>query len=43
MLEAKIDAVWGWADAVADGSLGREELERLADAVYAVDTGAPSS
>ena len=33
MLEAKIDAVWGWADAVADGTLGRDELERLADAV----------
>ena len=31
VLELQIDVVWGWADAVADGSLGREELERLAD------------
>eukprot|EP01045_Picozoa_sp_COSAG04_P010975 COSAG04_NODE_691_length_11104_cov_6.949841_11_plen_272_part_00 len=38
VLEAKFDAVWGWADAVADGTLARDELERLADAVYAVDT-----
>ena len=33
VLEAKINAVWGWADAVADGTLGRDELQRLADAL----------
>jgi hypothetical protein len=31
--QRKVDAVWGWADTVADGALQKEELERLADAL----------
>eukprot|EP01045_Picozoa_sp_COSAG04_P021972 COSAG04_NODE_2419_length_4162_cov_3.588481_4_plen_550_part_00 len=31
VLEAKIAAVWRWADTVADGELGPTELRRLAD------------
>ena len=30
--QRKIDAVWRWADTVADGTLQKEELERLGDA-----------
>ena len=37
VLELQIDAVWGWADAVADDTLAREELERLADGVHNID------
>ena len=33
VLEAKIAAVWRWADAVGDGELGPTELQRLADRV----------
>ena len=31
VLEAKIAAVWRWADTVADGEIGRTELIRLGD------------
>eukprot|EP01045_Picozoa_sp_COSAG04_P005468 COSAG04_NODE_254_length_18809_cov_8.025869_26_plen_564_part_00 len=34
LLEAKIAAVWRWADTVADGELNATELRRLADRVY---------
>eukprot|EP01045_Picozoa_sp_COSAG04_P020151 COSAG04_NODE_2033_length_4964_cov_102.344913_4_plen_212_part_00 len=33
VLDAKIAAVWRWADVVEDGNLGATELERLADRV----------
>eukprot|EP01045_Picozoa_sp_COSAG04_P004117 COSAG04_NODE_175_length_21521_cov_167.404071_9_plen_1287_part_00 len=33
VLDAKIAAVWRWADAVEDGNLGATELQRLADRV----------
>eukprot|EP01045_Picozoa_sp_COSAG04_P008202 COSAG04_NODE_450_length_14158_cov_17.389573_12_plen_332_part_00 len=33
VLEAKIAAVWRWADTIADGELGATELLRLADRV----------
>ena len=33
VLEAKIEAVWLWADSVADGVLERAELDRLAAAI----------
>eukprot|EP01045_Picozoa_sp_COSAG04_P020613 COSAG04_NODE_2126_length_4738_cov_39.131494_2_plen_742_part_00 len=33
VLDAKIAAVWRWADTVADGELGPTELQRLADRV----------
>ena len=33
VLEAKIAAVWRWADTLGDGELGRTELMRLADRV----------
>ena len=33
VLEARIGAVWKWADTVADGELGTAELSRLADRV----------
>eukprot|EP01045_Picozoa_sp_COSAG04_P002611 COSAG04_NODE_96_length_26486_cov_136.642817_15_plen_1257_part_00 len=37
VLEAKIAAVWRWADAVEDGDLGATELRRLADRVVTTD------
>eukprot|EP01045_Picozoa_sp_COSAG04_P009904 COSAG04_NODE_591_length_12289_cov_10.947252_3_plen_1124_part_00 len=37
VLERQIDAVWRWADAVADGTLAYGELEHLADALHSSD------
>jgi hypothetical protein len=43
LLEAKIEAVWRWADTVADSDLGTTELRRLASRVGIAQTNDPKA